>query len=265
MKGRQIIFSPTGGTKKVADLLAGEWNLKREAVDLTDPSVDFGSISVEKEELTLIAVPSYGGRVPALAVKRFRQIKGNGARCVIVCVYGNRAYEDTLTELEDLAEECGFEVIAAVAAIAEHSIMHQYATGRPDREDEQELKEFAEKIWKKFQEEQSKGQIWEQEKRKISDFKVPGNRPYKESAPVPMVPKAEDGCNQCGICVKKCPAEAISLNHVQEADEKKCISCMRCVVVCPAGARKINAAAAAAVAQKIEKACSVRKRNELYC
>ena len=44
MKGRQIIFSPTGGTKKVADLLAGEWNLKREAVDLTDPSVDFGSI-----------------------------------------------------------------------------------------------------------------------------------------------------------------------------------------------------------------------------
>ena len=146
MKGRQIIFSPTGGTKKVADLLAGEWNLKREAVDLTDPSVDFGSISVEKEELTLIAVPSYGGRVPALAAKRFRQIKGNGARCVIVCVYGNRAYEDTLTELEDLAEECGFEVIAAVAAIAEHSIMHQYATGRPDREDEQELKEFAEKI-----------------------------------------------------------------------------------------------------------------------
>ena len=159
---------------------------------------------------------------------------------MIVCVYGNRAYEDTLTELEDLAEECGFEVIAAVAAIAEHSIMHQYATGRPDREDEQELKEFAEKIWKKFQEEQSKGQIWEQEKRKISDFKVPGNRPYKESAPVPMVPKAEDGCNQCGICAKKCPAEAISLNHVQEADEKKCISCMRCVVVCPAGARKIK-------------------------
>ena len=99
MKGRQIIFSPTGGTKKVADLLAGEWNLKRETVDLTDPSVDFGSISVEKEELTLIAVPSYGGRVPALAAKRFRQIKGNGARCVIVCVYGNRAYEDTLTEL----------------------------------------------------------------------------------------------------------------------------------------------------------------------
>lgn len=49
MKGRQIIFSPTGGTKKVADLLAGEWNLKREAVDLTDPSVDFGSISVEKK------------------------------------------------------------------------------------------------------------------------------------------------------------------------------------------------------------------------
>ena len=54
-------------------------------------------------------------------------------------MYGNRAYEDTLVEMEDAAKECGFNVIAAISAIAEHSIMHQYATNRPDKEDEKQL------------------------------------------------------------------------------------------------------------------------------
>ena len=53
----------------------------------------------------VIAVPSYGGRVPQVAVDRISEIKGNGAKAVLLCVYGNRAYEDTLTELEDSAEK----------------------------------------------------------------------------------------------------------------------------------------------------------------
>ena len=80
-------------------------------------------------------MPSYAGRVTAIAAERLRAIHGGGAKCILVCVYGNRAYEDTLVEMEDIARECGFEIVAAVAAIAEHSIMHQYAAGRPDAAD----------------------------------------------------------------------------------------------------------------------------------
>lgn len=254
MKGKELIFSPTGGTKKVADLLVRECGIESIEIDLTDATVEFERISMEKDEVALIAVPSYGGRVPGLAAKRLSQIQGNGAKCVLVCVYGNRAYEDTLTELLDLVKACGFKIIAAVAAVAEHSIIHQYAAGRPDSLDEEELKEFAKRIRKKIQEDKEE-----------MDVEVPGNRPYKESKPVPMIPKAGEDCEECGICAKQCPAQAISFAHLKDADEEKCISCMRCVAVCPAGARKINAAAAAAVAQKIEQACSVRKKNELYC
>ena len=75
-------------------------------------------------------MPSYGGLAPEVAIERFKKISGNGAKCTIVCVYGNRAYEDTLVQMEDVAKECGFDVIAAVAAVAEHSIMHQYAADR---------------------------------------------------------------------------------------------------------------------------------------
>lgn len=42
-------------------------------------------------------------------------------------------------------------------------------------------------------------------------------------------------CNQCGVCAKKCPEEAISKNAkgVYMIDKKKCTGCLTCVEVCP--------------------------------
>ena len=96
MKLYEICFSPTGGTKKAADMLAEEIGTEIQSVDLTDFSIDFSGISLEEDDIAVIAVPSYGGRVPGPAAERLSAIRGNGAKAVLVCVYGNRAYEDTL-------------------------------------------------------------------------------------------------------------------------------------------------------------------------
>ena len=50
-------------------------------------------------------MPVYAGRVPAIAVERLKGIKTSGVKCVIVAVYGNRAYEDALVEMQDVATE----------------------------------------------------------------------------------------------------------------------------------------------------------------
>lgn len=50
-------------------------------------------------------MPVYAGRVPALAVERLKSIKTSGVKCVIVAVYGNRAYKDALVEMQDVATE----------------------------------------------------------------------------------------------------------------------------------------------------------------
>ena len=50
-------------------------------------------------------MPVYAGRVPALAVERLTGIKTSGVKCVIVAIYGNRAYEDALVEMQDVATE----------------------------------------------------------------------------------------------------------------------------------------------------------------
>ncbi|ANU55501.1 EFR1 family ferrodoxin [Acutalibacter muris] len=254
MKLVQIVFSPTGGTQKVADILTEKWTGTVTRVDLSDGNLAISDIAIEQEDVALIAVPSYGGRVPGLAAQRLGKLKGNGAKCIIVCVYGNRAYEDTLVELKDIAENCGFQTVAAVSAVAEHSIMHQYATGRPDEKDIEELQGFVETIFEQL----TTGKLT------ASAPELPGNRPYKKAGGAGLVPKADKNCIGCGLCAKSCPAQAINPNNLKTADGKKCISCMRCVVKCPRSARKVNGAMVSAAALAIKKACSERKGNELF-
>lgn len=252
MKLYDIVFSPTGGTKKVADGLTGALEGDITTVDLTDSKQDFDAVSLTKEDVAVIAVPSYGGRVPAVAAERLGVVHGNGARAILVCVYGNRAYEDTLVELEDAAKRAGFQVIAAVAAIAEHSIARQFAAGRPDALDAAQLSDFAKQIQHKLSGADS------------SEPAIPGNRPYKKSGGVGMVPKATKECTNCGICAEKCPVQAIDRENPKKVNEKACISCMRCIAICPQGARKLNPVMLSAASLMLKKVCSERKKCELF-
>lgn len=146
----EIVFSPTGGTEKVSGLVTGALDGNIVTVDLSDSGLDFHGVSMAKGDVAVISVPSYAGRVPAVAVERLGMVRGNGARAVLVCVYGGRAFEDTLIELEDVAKRAGFRVVAAVSAIAEHSVARQFAAGRPDAQDVAQLSEFAQRIRQKL-------------------------------------------------------------------------------------------------------------------
>lgn len=247
-----ICFSPTGGTQKVADILANEFAENKTVVDLTDRNLNFGGISLSEDDVALIAVPSYSGRVPAIAVKRIAAINGNGAKAVLVCVYGNRAYEDTLTELRDTATKAGFRVIASVAAVAEHSILRNFAQGRPDEADRKQLIEFAEQI---------RGKLLSGN---TTEPNIPGNRPYRKISATGMIPKATRACTNCGLCARKCPVGAIDGNDFHHIDREACISCMRCVAICPQKARKVSPLMLFLGKMMLNKACSKRKENELY-
>ena len=112
------IFSPAGHTATAAEAVAepfGTW----EMIDLSRRDADFSKYTFTKEDLLLWAVPSYGGRVPAIAVERMRQLNGAGAKAVALVSYGRRAYDDTLLEMKEILTACGFVMIAAVAALAQ--------------------------------------------------------------------------------------------------------------------------------------------------
>ncbi len=252
MKFYEITFSPTGGTKNAADILIHGLAEHVWEVDLCDRHADFSKPVLESDDLALIAVPSYGGRVPQTAVERLSALSGAQARAILVCVYGNRAYDNTLAELLDVSCKAGFRPVAAVAALAEHSIARKVAAGRPDEADAKRLQEIAVQIRQKLAAADA------------SMPQVPGKAPEKPGHSMPgMAPDASDACVKCGLCAEKCPVgviDPVSMNP----DSKKCISCMRCVSICPVGAKKLGRAFTSLGGVALSVLCANRKECELF-
>lgn len=156
-----------------------------------------------------------------------------------------------MLEMQDVATEFGFQVIAAVAAIAEHSICRMYGAGRPDDEDAKVLASFGLDIINKVNDTQS-----------FEPLVLPGDRPYKQGCSGPY-PTANDGCAECGACASECPTGAISFDNLKAVNQEFCIGCMRCVSVCPTQARGIGERLNF-LAAHLKPLCSERKENELF-
>ena len=104
----EIYFSPTGGTKKVTEIIGGAWVCEAERVDLMNPALQPEQYAFSADDICIVAVPSFGGRVPETALERLKKMNGGGAKTVLAAVYGNREFEDTLIELKDALLEAGF-------------------------------------------------------------------------------------------------------------------------------------------------------------
>ena len=245
-----IYFSPTGGTKKVADILVG--NLGGEVCEV-DICCDIEKMMLQAGDVCLVSVPSFAGRVPQIAVERMKKISGNGAKAILNCVYGNREWDDTLTELQDTLESCGFVCVAVVAAVAEHSIFRQFAAGRPDKDDAKELADFVRKISAKL----NSGVF--------GALNLAGSHgPYKELPNIPFKPETNGSCDNCGICAEGCPVGAIDKADPRKTDKAICISCMRCRAICPKHARDLDPAFMQAAAEKMAPKLGGHKKNYLF-
>lgn len=250
MKFYNIFFSPTGGTKKVADIIINGTRQEAEVIDLIKDPEKIKKLQLKKDDVCLVVIPSYGGRIPSVITDMFRNVKADGTKAILTVVFGNRAIDDTLLELQDVLEASGFVCIAGMEAVAEHSLMHQFGTGRPDSLDEKELMGFAAKIMENIT------------TQKTPEF--PGNRPYRQYGGVPFKPIVNKKCTSCGLCAKGCPTGAISLDDPKITDNDKCISCMHCVAVCPKNARNYSKFISFIAGRKMKKICSDRKENKLY-
>jgi len=245
-----VYFSPTGGTKKVSDIISGAISESFEEIDLLKKG-DFNK-AFAKEDVCIISVPAFGGRVPQNACEKIKEFKANEARVALVAVFGNRAIDDTLVELYDLAVSVGFNVIAGIEAVAEHSLVRMYGSGRPNDDDREVLEAFAKKICEKL---------------KCGDVtapEFPGNRPYKDFKASSMSLVVDDACVNCKKCAIECPVNAIPMENVKTVDTDRCFSCMHCVSVCPVKARHTSPEVTSALEERLRDRCGGIKPNKLY-
>lgn len=244
----KIIFSATGRCEKVADAFCSAFD----TVEKIDLSADCGAVKIKADELCLITAPVYGGCVPAPALENLAKIDGNGAKAIVMVVYGNRAYDGALAQLKQAAQQAGFSVCGGVAALAQHSLIPDVAADRPDENDVKQLKEFAQKV-----------QALAAEGTLKSDVSLPGKLPAGSNS-LPVHPKATKNCEKCGLCAEKCPAKAIPLDNPQLTQKDRCITCMRCVEICPQGARVLLPKVMKIAGPIMKKVWGKHTENEFY-
>ena len=99
----EIYFSPTGTTEKVVhkigQSLAEKQKCETMTYSFTLPSARNSFPHIETEDLVIFGCPTYAGRLPNLLLKYLDTIEGNNAAAVAIVTYGNRHFDNSLSEL----------------------------------------------------------------------------------------------------------------------------------------------------------------------
>ena len=135
-----LYFSPTGGTRRVGRIVAGELarrlGLEVVETDFTRPAARTEEYRFGREDLLVMASPVYAGRLPNKLLPDYRErILGDGTPAVPICVFGNRSPDEALRELVLLLEGNGFRIAGAAAFAGRHAFSDRIGAGRPDGED----------------------------------------------------------------------------------------------------------------------------------
>ncbi len=265
-----LYFSATDTTKKVVNGIAkkitenigGEQTINH--IDFTLPEARKNTVFFAKEDLVLVGVPVYAGRVPNVLLEYLNSISGNGALAIAVVVYGNRDYDDALIELKDILAAHEFTVIAGAAFIGEHSFSKMLGANRPDEKDMMMVDYFANKIFAKisssdvFQSVGVKGNI------PYRKYYVPKDRNDEPVNDFRMIrPQTNDDCIDCKLCVEMCPMGSIDFEDVSQINGI-CIKCCACIKKCPTQAKYIDDENYLKHQHELEAAFTDRREPELF-
>lgn len=253
LKIYNVYFSPGDTTRKVVKGIADSFrDYPVEDINLTNYDVRQSAYHFKENDLLIVGVPAYAGRVPSPVVDCLEHFRGLNTPVVLVATYGNREIDDTLMELNKILSGKGFIPVAAGAFVCQHTFLSECALGRPDASDMAIIQEFGQKL---------------RERLKLAvtydmkDLEIPGTYPYTKP-PMGVFPfqvETNEYCIYCMLCADVCPMHIISSNNPRDIRHDACIRCGSCIRICPAQAKSFTKEPFEALQEKLRPLCKIRK------
>lgn len=275
MRVKRVIaayFSPTGNVKLLAEAMskraAEMLSVPLETIDFTDVRAREKAYEFTQSDLVIIGLPVYAGRLPNKILPFVQEkIKGRSTLSIAYVAYGNRAFDDGLSELVYEQKRSGFIPVGAAAFTSQHSFAERLAKGRPDSADLKMAGEFAAEVCSRIES--------IADAREIGEQTVPGNTP-----PGPYYrPKKLDGepavflkakpktnmqlCDGCSMCAKACPMGSISFEKPDEVTGV-CIKCQACITICHTKAKYFDDPDFLSHRDMLEQNFTGRKENTFF-
>ena len=236
-----VYFSPVKNTRlvceKIGKELAERLNLPWQAIDFTVPSVRKDKYEFKEDELVVFGTPTYAGRIPNKILPLVQTLfYGRKTPAVCVVTFGNRNFQNSLSELRNELLNHDFHPFAAAAIACRHSFTDLLGGDRPDEKDMADIERWMDKVKDLIKccdkEELLPPPVEVAKDESLEGYYIPLG---VEGTPVQFLkakPKTiEEDCDHCGICAAACPMEAIDFQ-----DETKvpgtCIKCQACVRLC---------------------------------
>ena len=257
-----VSFSPTGTTEKILNAIAQGFNPgDLITIDITRPKQRSQPLLLATDDILLIGVPVYMGRVPEVISAWLKTLHATNTPTICVVVYGNRVYDDALLELRDIIIGNGCLPIAAGAFIGEHSFSSSetpIAADRPNPSDLALAESFGRKIKDKL--------LTHPNPDRNCLISPPGQIPYRGETTLWDVDfiAVSPACNNCQRCSSICPTAAINPQDSRQIDHKKCITCCACIKKCPTQARSIKPGPVHDAANRLHTNFKAPKQPELF-
>ena len=257
-----MYFRPTQNTKKIVETICSTLNIESEYIDLTNPSIRKQTHTFTSEDLVVVGVPTYAGRIPNKIVDDLKQnLMGNQTFLIGLVTYGNRNYDSSLAELVSILENQNFYTIAACAIVCEHAFTNRLATHRPNEEDLNTIASFARKVQSKmdaykFHEEKTNVQV--------EPYYIPLRQDGSPARFLKAKPKTDlTICTDCKKCAQVCPMQSIDWKDVSLVSGI-CIKCQACIQVCDVHAKYFDDEDFLSHVKMLEENYSMHKENQFW-
>ena len=267
---KAAFFSPTGNTRKLtlalASTLSESLDLPLVQADFTGPVRRQEPLIFDDDEVAVVGLPVYAGRLPNLLLPYLQGLQGHNTPVVFLVSFGNRNYDDALLELGLLLEEGGFRCVGAAAIAGEHAFSRELGAGRPDRRDMRQVRELAKEAAEKIRRGESSS-VWDllkEDPRPLKPYYTPRDRQGTPINILKVKPKVEkEKCIGCVRCVTLCPLGSI---HPRDVSNYlgPCMKCGACIKGCPEEARYYDDEGYLYHKSELEIEYAGRARNAVY-